>query len=150
MAAAQPAAAQPAAAAAAPAAAVVEAEPAAEIDLERLQTLWPAVVDAVCERNAMVGALLRDARPEAVEAGRLVVAFPADAAFSKKKAEGNRDLVQEAVRGLTGASLAVSFSLSEHAVSSRPAILSEEELIERLRSELGAEEVFEDEPPAKD
>ena len=134
------------AAAADPEEAVVpEPVPAAELELERLQTLWPAVADGVREENAMVGALLADARPSQVEGNRLTVAFPEDAAFMKKKAESNRELVERTLRGLTGQGVSVAFELSGTARPGVPAVMSEEELVERLRSELGAEEVFEDE-----
>jgi DNA polymerase-3 subunit gamma/tau len=113
-------------------------------DLERLQALWPAVADAVRERNAMVGALLADARPTALEGDRVTVAFPEEAVFKKKKAEGNRELVQGAVRGLTGRTLSVVYELSGDGGKPEPVVLSEEELIERLRAELGAREVFDD------
>ena len=46
------------------------------------------------ERHARRGA--GAARPVALEGERLTVAFPADAAFVKKKAEANRELVQQA------------------------------------------------------
>jgi DNA polymerase-3 subunit gamma/tau len=71
------------------------------MDVERIAALWPAIADAVAEENGMLGAALRDARPLVIEGERLLVAFPEEAAFSKKKAEGNRDLVQRALRGLT-------------------------------------------------
>ena len=118
---------------------------APEVDLERLSTLWPAVAEAVRERNGMVGALLADARPTALEGERLTVAFPEDAAFAKKKADANRELVSGALRGLTGRTMTVVYELSEDAPGGATVTLSEEELIERLRSELGAEEVFDDE-----
>jgi DNA polymerase III subunit gamma/tau len=154
----QPSAARPAGstAQAAPAtAAVAEAAPepqaetsvAPDIDLERVQTLWPAVAEAVRERNAMVGALLLDARPTALEGDRLTVCFPDDAAFSKKKAEANRELVGETLRGLTGNSLAVVYELGG-APAPDVETLSEEDLIARLREEFAAEEVFEDEDEA--
>ena len=92
----------------------------------------------------MLGAALRDARPMVIEGDRLLVGFPEEAAFSKKKAEGNRELVQRALRGLTGASLTIAYELRVDAAAVEAAGLSEEELIERLKSELGAEEVFED------
>jgi DNA polymerase III subunit gamma/tau len=114
-------------------------------DLERLQALWPAVADAVREQNAMVGAVLGDARPTALEGDRLTVAFPESAVFMKKKAEGNRELVEGALRGLTGRTLSVVYELSDVGPPAEAVVLSEEELIERLRSELGAEEVFDDE-----
>ncbi len=79
-----------------------EEEPAAAIDLERIAGLWSAVADAVREQNAMVAALVSQAVPSALEGDRLTVSFPADAAFLKKKAEANRDLVLGALRTLTG------------------------------------------------
>jgi DNA polymerase III subunit gamma/tau len=136
-----------------PAAAVAHAvapdedeEPTAapELDLERVETLWPAVAEAVREQNGMVGALLTDARPSALEDDRLTVAFPEEAVFKKKKAEGNRELVQGALRGLTGRTLSIAYELSGPSPASEPVVLSEEELIERLREELGAEEILEE------
>jgi DNA polymerase-3 subunit gamma/tau len=133
-------------------AAVARAEPAEEPeaatvpepDLERIQALWPAVAAAVRERNGMVGALLAEARPTALEGGRLVVAFHEQATFHKKKADANRALVLEALRGLTGRTLSVAFELSGEGAPPGPVTLSEEELVERLRTDFGAEEVSED------
>jgi DNA polymerase-3 subunit gamma/tau len=115
------------------------------IELEQIQTVWPAVAEAVCEENQMIGAALAAARPVALEASRLTVAFPTDASFVKKKAEANRDLVQRALRGLTGQSLSVAYELRDDAAPGGPVLLGEEELIERLRAEFAAEEVFDEE-----
>jgi DNA polymerase III subunit gamma/tau len=145
-----------AAAASAPAAAVATAEPDrqaepqahAEVDLDRLRSLWPAIVAEVCKDNQMVGAFLQEARPTSLEAGRLLVCFAPGAGFSKKKVESNRQLVQNAVRALTGAGIDIRYELSElpteSATAVAPAVLSEEELLERLKQEFGAKEVFED------
>jgi DNA polymerase-3 subunit gamma/tau len=119
--------------------------PSASLELEQLEAVWPAVAAAVTEENGMLGAALGAARPMALEADRLTVAFPPDAAFVKKKAEANRELVQRAVRGLTGQSLAIAYELREDAAPAGPALLAEEELIERLRAEFAAEEVFDEE-----
>jgi DNA polymerase III subunit gamma/tau len=120
-------------------------EPVGSIELEQIQTVWPAVADAVCEENQMIGAALAAARPVALEASRLTVAFPTDASFVKKKAEANRELVQRALRGLTGQSLSVAYELRDDAAPGGPVLLGEEELIERLRAEFAAEEVFDEE-----
>jgi DNA polymerase-3 subunit gamma/tau len=133
--------------------AAVAAEPEAEtnpvpvgaVDVEQLQAVWPAVAEAVTEENGMLGAALGAALPMAVEGDRLIVAFPPDAAFVKKKAEANRDLVARALRGLTGHSLTVAYELREDARPAGPELLGEDELIERLRAEFAAEEVFEEE-----
>jgi DNA polymerase III subunit gamma/tau len=135
----------------APAAAAVAAEPEEEpdevptptVELEQLEALWPAVGEAVAEQNGMLGAALAAARPVAVEGDRITVAFPSDAAFVKKKAEAGRELIQGALRGLTGRTPGLAFELSDTARVGGPATLEEAELIERLRTEFGAEEVFE-------
>jgi DNA polymerase-3 subunit gamma/tau len=119
--------------------------PVGAVELEQVKTLWPAVAETVSEENGMLGAAIGAALPTAIEGDRLTVAFPADAAFVKKKAEANRELVATAVRGLTGHSLVLTFELSDDAVAAAPATLDHEQLIERLRHEFGAEEVF-DEP----
>ena len=88
------------------------AEAAPAPDLEHVQQIWPAVADAVRERNGMLGALLAQARPIAIEEDLLKVAFAEDATFGKKKAEANRELVVEALRGITGRGLTVACSTS--------------------------------------
>src|SRR3954466_5727855 len=91
-----------------------EEEPeAARIAIEQRRPLWPAVVDAVCGENQMVGAFLKGARPEEIEAGRLTVAFAGDAGFAKKKVETNRALVQSALRTLTGSGFELGFELRD-------------------------------------
>jgi DNA polymerase III subunit gamma/tau len=133
---------------AAPVAAAVaaepEEEPVAALELEQVQKLWPAIAEAVTERNGMLGAALAAARPVAVEGDRLTVAFPADAAFVKKKAEAGRELIQAAVRGLTGRTARLAFELSDAAAGAAAPTLDEAQLIERLRAEFGAEEVFDE------
>ena len=142
----------PAAAAARAPTAVAEAEPEADaagpdLDLELVRSLWPAALDAVRLENAMVAALLDEARPSALEGGRLTVAFPSHAEFVKKKAEANRPLLQAALRGLTGQPLALDYELSaEGAPAPAGNVLTEDELLERLKREFGATEVFDDSP----
>ncbi|MEA2458065.1 MAG: polymerase subunit gamma/tau, partial [Thermoleophilaceae bacterium] len=121
--------------------------PAPEVDLDRLRSLWPAVVDEVCKENQMVGAFLHEARPTSLDGDRLLVCFAPGAGFSKKKVESNRQLVQNAVRSLTGAGLNISYELSDlpaEPESVAPSVLSEEELLERLKQEFGAKEVFDE------
>jgi DNA polymerase III subunit gamma/tau len=121
------------------------AEPVTAVELEQVLALWPAVGQAVAEENGMLGAALGAARPVSLQGDRLTVAFPADAAFVKKKAEANTDLVQQAVRGLTGGAMTVVYELRDGGPQAEPTTLDEAELIERLRAEFAAEEVFEDE-----
>jgi DNA polymerase-3 subunit gamma/tau len=130
----------------APVAAAVAAdpddEPAPALELEQVRQLWPAIAEAVAERNGMLGAALAAARPVGVEGDRLTITFPSDAAFVKKKAEAGRELIQAALRGLTGRTVGLAFELSDSAAATPT--LDEAQLIARLRVEFGAEEVFED------
>ena len=118
-------------------------QPTAAIDLDQITGLWSAVADAVRQQNGMVAALVSQAVPSALDGDRLTVSFPAEAAFLKKKAEANRDLVLGALRTLTGRGLVVAFELSEAALDTGPRTLGETELLERLRTEFGAEELEE-------
>jgi hypothetical protein len=121
-------------------------EEAPDLDLGKLVALWPAVADEVCKEREMIGSILRDARPTSLEADRLLVCFAPDAGFSKKKVETNRQLVQAAIRAITGSSLDIRFELSELEAETAQSHLSEEELLERLKQEFGAKEVFDDAP----
>jgi cysteine sulfinate desulfinase/cysteine desulfurase-like protein len=120
------------------------------LELDQIVALWPAVSEAVSEESEVLSHALAAAAPIALEHDRLTIAFPPGASFVKKKAEKGRDLVMNAVRGITGQSLALDFELSEVAIAAGPATLDRDELIERLRAEFGAEEVFEDPDEEKD
>jgi len=130
----------------------VEPEPASEpaaqpepqpvgalpVDLEHVRSLWPAAVEAVREENAMVGALLAEARPVELEGTRLVVAFAEGATFSKKKAENNRVLLVKALRDLTGHSLDPIYELRDgqnggEGAPEASSSMTEEQLLERLK-----------------
>ncbi|MDQ4071891.1 MAG: hypothetical protein M3088_03305, partial [Actinomycetota bacterium] len=131
-------------------AAALQSSPQA-LDLAALRTLWPSVVDAVRGENAMVGALLAEARPAELEGERLTVALAPGADFARRKIEANRPLVQTALRRLTGGALTLSLELSdgnpEDGATASPQMLTEDELLERLKQELGAREIFDDDPP---
>jgi DNA polymerase III subunit gamma/tau len=128
-----------------------EADKQAAVDLDRLESLWPAVVDAVRSHNAMVGACLEGARPAGLEGDRVTIAFPVFAGFSRKTVERNREILQSSLRALTGRTLAIEYTATEEQIEPPAAAsLSEDELIERLKREYGATEVFEDEPPGRE
>jgi DNA polymerase III subunit gamma/tau len=118
-------------------------EPVGAVDLDQIVALWPAVADAIAEDREVLGHAIATAAPVALEGDRLTIAFPPGASFVKKKAEQGRDLVANAVRGMTGHSLALAFELSDSvAPPAGPATLDHDELIARLREEFAAEEVF--------
>jgi DNA-directed RNA polymerase specialized sigma54-like protein len=73
------------------------------------------------------------------------VCFAPTAGFSKKKVESNNQLVRGAVRTLTGSAVDIRYELSELPADEDPtAALSEEELLERLKEEFGAKEIFDE------
>jgi DNA polymerase III subunit gamma/tau len=126
-------------------------EPAAAVtatDLESLRAIWPAVVDVVRADNALIGALIDDARPVSVEGEDLTVAFASSAAFLKKKAEhpDNRAIVSEALRQVTGGRWRLSYELLEPDadVASGGEAPTEEEWVRRFMEEFDAEELLSD------
>jgi hypothetical protein len=125
-------------------------------DLESLRSLWPAVVDLVRAQNALLGALIEEAEPVALEGEELTVAFAASAPFLKKKAEDplNRAAVTEALVSLTGGGRwRLSYELrgaSQSPDASPLQVRSEEEWVARLVEEFDAEELPRDAPAAPD
>ena len=114
--------------------------------LAQVRDLWPAAVEAVGVENGMVGAFLAAARPVELEDGKLKLAFAPDATFGKKKCEDNRQLLQTALRALTGSAFQIECECRELGDEpDAPAVtLSHDELVERLKEQFGAKEVFDD------
>jgi DNA polymerase III subunit gamma/tau len=136
----------------APSQAPIEREPAEDsgtLELAQIVTQWPAVVEIVRTQNAMLAALLDSARPVAVDERELTLALPADAAFLKRKAEQDdyRRAAAEAVRNVTGTSLALHYELAAPAAEGAvdagagPGPLTEEELVRRFIDEFDAQEI---------
>ncbi len=96
----------------------------------------------------MLAATLDAARPAQLSGQALTLAFPSGAAFFKRKAEqdDSRRATAEAVRSVTGATLALRYELSEldaapaQAHAGEPG-LTGEELVRRFIEEFDAEEV---------
>ena len=117
-------------------------------DIERVRELWPAAVEAVGLENGMVGAFLAAARPVSLEDDKLTLAFAPDATFGKKKCEDNRGLLQTALRALTGHHVQIYCECRElEETDAGPVNLSHDELIERLKEQFAATEVFDDSAP---
>ncbi|HEX4720121.1 MAG TPA: DNA polymerase III subunit gamma/tau [Thermoleophilaceae bacterium] len=118
------------------------AEPAtqAEVELETIVRLWPAVLEATGE-DPMLGAALAETHPIALENGRLVIGFPPDTDFIRKKAEAKRDVIQRAIHGLTGATLVIALETSQHAAPLEQKTLTTDELIDSVKRDFGAVEV---------
>ena len=132
-----------------PPAQVSAAEPAggAALELDAAAACWPAVIDLVRGENAMLAALLADARPVALKEHELTLAFPGGAAFLKRKAEqeDHRRVAGEALKAVTGQRLALRYELRDDEEEPEgEAVLSGEELVQRFMEEFDAEEVLED------
>jgi DNA polymerase III subunit gamma/tau len=117
--------------------------------LDDLRSLWQAAHESVRAENALLGAVLDEATPASVTTGELALAFAPTAAFLKRKAEdpGNRAILIEALRTLTGRRYSVSFELNEEleqAESEGGTPPTEEEIVARLMAELDAEELPDD------
>ena len=117
------------------------------IDLEKLVGLWPAVIEQVRESGSgLLSQILTAARPVAVnvEEAWLEVGFPASAAFNKRKAEATdaRDRFSEAVKTIVGERLRPVYVLldTDEAEPQQEAKLSEDELVDLMRTEFDAEE----------
>jgi hypothetical protein len=91
----------------------------------------------------MVAALLGEAQPAELEGDCLLLDFPADAEFSKKKAMSNARLIERSIRALTGAAVRLDCRANGERAT-QPALLSEEELLARLKAEFDAREVLEE------
>ena len=117
---------------------------AAPLGLEDAERLWPAVVDTVRQENAMLAALLADARAVEIGERELTLAFPTGAAFLKRKAEqdDNRRMATQAWRTISGHALSLRYELKD--VGDQPAgspAMSGEELVRRFIEEFDAEEI---------
>jgi hypothetical protein len=125
----------------------------AGVDIERIVGLWPAVVDHVRQSGSeLLSAVYEAARPLAVDAEEAVlkVGFPPSAAFNKRKAEaqGNRERFAEAVRTIVGERLRPVYVLLDDetlATAEGGVELTEEELVEQIKSTFDAEEILEEE-----
>jgi DNA polymerase-3 subunit gamma/tau len=138
---------------------VAQAVAAGTVGLEKLVGLWPAVIDELrAGGSELLSHILAAAKPVAVdsEESTVEVGLPPSAAFNKRKAEANeaKDKFSDAVKTIVGERLRPVYVLldSDDEVPAAGQQLSEEELIELMRSEFDAEyvELEGDEPEAKE
>jgi len=120
------------------------------MSLEEITRIWPAVLDKLGEKAPALAATFEGARPVAYDEDGLKIGFPADKTFNKKKAESpeRREAVASAFEAVAGQALRPAYVMldgEEGSEDSPPPAgseaLSEEELMERLKSEFDAEEV---------
>ena len=121
-------------------------------DLESVCATWPAVVELVRGDHALLGALIAEARPVAVDGEDVTLAFASTAQFLKKKAEdpANRMAVGEALRAIMGGRWRLSYELRDELVSEDSPVASgqsEEEWVARFMREFDAQEIADGESP---
>ncbi|MBJ7331972.1 MAG: DNA polymerase III subunit gamma/tau [Solirubrobacteraceae bacterium] len=125
--------------------------PIVGMTLNDLLDVWPAVLDGVRERHALCAGLLSTARPVALDADTLTVAFPDDQEFLRRKADdpAMRQCVGEALRAVTGSAPQIAYELRDLAAAdaeaggSAPAgPLPGPEFIEKLMAAFDAEEII--------
>jgi DNA polymerase III subunit gamma/tau len=122
-----------------------EAAPAIDLSLAAFMDAWPAIVQHLQGEYPMYAALLDGARPTGLSGGHLTLSWPS--AFLKKSAEdpAKRELIAQAIRAVTGASLRLAYDIADDTVAAQPR-LTEEQLVERFQKEFDAEVV----PPEED
>jgi DNA polymerase-3 subunit gamma/tau len=113
-------------------------------DLESVYAFWPAVVDMVRSEHSLLGAVLGEARPVAVDGEELRLAV--SSSLSKKQVEdpAHRATLGEALRALTGERWRLSYELREEqepAEQAAPSGHSEEQWVARFMDEFDAEEL---------
>ena len=119
------------------------------LELEKLQEAWqPHVIPAVEQRSIPAAALLREARPVALEGDTLTLEFPAEASFHRRQAEDERNatFLREALYEVTSRRLTLAFTVGENGGDAgQPELepMSEEDLVARLKEEFDAKEVDE-------
>jgi DNA polymerase-3 subunit gamma/tau len=131
---------------AAPVAVAVAEAPSSEpgppkLDLEFVTSLWPAVLDAIKEHNAMLSTCLSEGRPVECNGSIVTIAFQEAHAFQRRKAEDNRRIVAEALQAVSGAEPRLVFETRDIAGEDGPAPMSDDELVAKFVTEFDAEEI---------
>ncbi len=125
--------------------------PAAELDMEQVVRVWPAVLDQLMQTAPALAATFEGARPIAFDAGEqtVTVGFPADHTFNKRKAEApdKREQLAGALETVMGQKVHPAFDVFDgDAVAAEPESaekggVDHEALVEKIKSEFDAEEV---------
>jgi DNA polymerase-3 subunit gamma/tau len=134
-----------------------EAEPeepeagAAELDVEEVVRVWPAVLDQLMQTAPALAATFEGARPVAFDAAErsVTVGFPADHTFNKRKAEApdKREQLAGALEAVLGQKVRPVFDVFDGEAAPAEDESAEksgddhEALVEKIKSEFDAEEV---------
>jgi len=121
----------------------------AELDVEQIRRVWPAVLDQLMKTAPALAATFEGARPVAVDAEQrtVTVGFPASHTFNKRKAEApeKRGQVEAALEKVFGERLRLAYVVLDGEAGSGDTgagkAVDAAALVERIKSEFDAEEV---------
>jgi DNA polymerase-3 subunit gamma/tau len=127
-----------------------EQEPSEEgppLDLAEIQAAWKqTILAAVSERSIPTYSVLTEARPTALDGGRLVLEFPPAASFHRSLAEEpkNANVLAGVLHEVTGRRLALSFEVGEaeqEEAEAEEEPATEEEIISLMKTTFDAREI---------
>ncbi|MGZ5340702.1 MAG: DNA polymerase III subunit gamma/tau [Solirubrobacterales bacterium] len=129
---------------------------ASTVHLEKVMSMWPAVVDHVRESGAeMLSTLFEGAKPLAVDAEKSVlkIGFPPSATFNKRKAEAkaNVERFADSLRAIVGERLRPVYELLDsdpEPADGEAGGIDDEEMIELIKTKFDASELTDDSPRA--
>jgi DNA polymerase-3 subunit gamma/tau len=131
--------------------AAAEAPAAADLTLERVKRAWELILQRVQASSVSLYAMLRDARPSALDGDRLTVALPSDFALRRAGEPGNAELLSGAIEAALGQPLMPLFALSggDNAPATPDAAPAEQaldftDLIKHVKGAFDAEELPDD------
>ncbi|HEX7246134.1 MAG TPA: DNA polymerase III subunit gamma/tau [Solirubrobacterales bacterium] len=123
------------------------ASPAGEgsLDLEKVQRVWPAVLDKLRESSPALAATFDGARPVSLDDDGLTIGFPGELTFNKKKAETpeKRELMADALEAILGQRVRPGYVLLEDEAEAEASAdeIDHDAMVEKLKSEFDAKEV---------
>ncbi len=117
---------------------------AAQVTIEQIIELWPAVLETINPDQPMVSAALARAQPAEMRGGNLVVAFPEDDSFNRRMVGDNADartVVGLALESLLGVRVKIDYELRDLGTEPSSEELAGDELVDRLLETFDAEEI---------
>ena len=117
---------------------------AAQVTIEQITELWPAVLETINPDQPMVSAALARAQPIEMRGGNLVVAFPEDDSFNRRMVGDNADartVVGLALEALLGVRVKIEYELRDLGTAPESEELAGDELVDRLLETFDAEEI---------
>lgn len=117
---------------------------AAQVTIEQVTEIWPAVLETINPDQPMVCAALARAQPVEMRGGNLVVAFPEDDSFNRRMVADNADartVVGLALESLLGVRVKIEYELRDLGTAPEAEELAGDELVDRLLETFDAEEI---------